>query len=165
MANIYHPPSLINAYLAAKIDARFNDGSTLKFLPTSPTDINSLTESFPDGNGKFAVYDRMIKMNKYAFPHIQSEQVMYYFYHFGTQAIPEIVEITAYVEDLLNAGDESAQDLNDWIRDNPQDASLPVYFHTIKMYQLQETRDIIDFGTARTYAGNKIIVDFDWHKG
>jgi hypothetical protein len=43
--------------------------------------------------------------------------------------------------------------------------SLPLYFHTFKTYQLQETRDIIDFGTARTYAGNKIILDYDWHKG
>jgi hypothetical protein len=42
--------------------------------------------------------------------------------------------------------------------------SLPLYFHTFKTYQLQETRDIIDFGTARTFAGNKIILDYDWHK-
>ena len=38
------------------------------------------------------------------------------------------------------------------------------YFHQFKVYQLQETRDIIDFGTARTFAGNKIIIDYDWHK-
>jgi hypothetical protein len=41
---------------------------------------------------------------------------------------------------------------------------LPVFFHDIKVYQLEESRDIIDFGTARTYAGNKIIIDYDWHK-
>jgi len=38
------------------------------------------------------------------------------------------------------------------------------YFHDFKVYQLEETRDIIDFGTARTYAGNKIIIDFDYHQ-
>jgi len=38
------------------------------------------------------------------------------------------------------------------------------FFHRIRIYQLEETRDIIDFGTARTYAGNKIIIDYDWHK-
>jgi len=27
---------------------------------------------------------------------------------------------------------------------------------------LQETRDIINFGTARTYAGNKIILYYDY---
>jgi hypothetical protein len=38
------------------------------------------------------------------------------------------------------------------------------YFHNFKVYQLEETRDIIDFGTARTYGGNKIIIDFDYHQ-
>jgi hypothetical protein len=37
------------------------------------------------------------------------------------------------------------------------------YFHEIKIFQLEETRDIIDFGTARTWAGNKIIIDYEWH--
>jgi hypothetical protein len=168
MANIHHPPSLINAYLAAKIDSRFNDGSSFKFFPTSPVDINSLTEYFPEGNGKFAVYDRMLRMRRSAFPHIKCEQLMYYFYHFSADAVPELVDITGWVEDLLNNGDESAQDLNEWALANPElwsGSSLPVFFHNFKVYQLQETRDIIDFGTARTYAGNKIIVDFDWHKG
>ena len=38
------------------------------------------------------------------------------------------------------------------------------YFHNFKVYQLEETRDIIDFGTARTYGGNKIIIDFEYHQ-
>jgi hypothetical protein len=38
------------------------------------------------------------------------------------------------------------------------------YFHTFKVYQLEEARDIIDFGTARTYGGNKIIIEFDYHQ-
>jgi hypothetical protein len=38
-----------------------------------------------------------------------------------------------------------------------------VYFHDLKVYQLEETRDIIDFGTARTFAGNKIIIDYCYH--
>jgi hypothetical protein len=37
-------------------------------------------------------------------------------------------------------------------------------FHSFKVYQLEETRDIIDFGTARTYGGNKIIIDFEYHQ-
>jgi hypothetical protein len=38
------------------------------------------------------------------------------------------------------------------------------YFHGFKIYQLEEVRDIIDFGTARTYGGNKIIIDYDYHQ-
>lgn len=179
MANIYHPPSLINAYLAAKVNPNFNDvdpepdnplvnATNLRFFPTSPTDINTLTETFPDGGGTFAVYDRMLRMRRQPFPHIKCEQLLYYFYAFGENSIESMVKITADVEDLLNNGDESAEDLNKWARANTalwSDATFPIQFHNFKVYQLQETRDIIDFGTARTYAGNKIIVDFDWHKG
>ena len=98
------------------------------------------------------------------------------------------------VQDLLDNGDESAEELNLWIKKKLQtspgavvrtpDPSFPnnrqkdiirstvrfsgedfylPYFHSTKIYQLEETRDIIDFGTARTYAGNKIIIDYDWH--
>jgi hypothetical protein len=104
-----------------------------------------LTETFPDGGGRFAVYDRMFRMRRQAFPHIKCEQLLYYFYAFGDSAVSSMIEVAQKVEDALNNGDESAEELNAWVRDNPQEGSLPVYFHNIKIYQLQETRDIIDF--------------------
>jgi hypothetical protein len=174
-ATIHHPPSLINAYLQNKISEFFDQEFTIPFFPTSPTDIAALTESFPESTGTFAVYDRMFRMNRKTFPHIYCEQIMYYFYNFGEDAIERTIIISQKIQDLLNALDESAVDINKWIRDNQdtvipgpnialKDMSLPLYFHTFKTYQLQETRDIIDFGTARTFAGNKIILDYDWHK-
>jgi len=82
--------------------------------------------------------------------------------------------------ELLDREDESAQELNAWISSkiitvngesvvnfgtaNSPEYFNPVFFHRIKMYQLEETRDIVDFGTARTYAGNKIIIDYDYHQ-
>jgi hypothetical protein len=38
------------------------------------------------------------------------------------------------------------------------------FFHYINVFQLEETRDAIDFNTVRTYAGTKLIIDYDWHK-
>jgi hypothetical protein len=185
MAAIYYPPAFINAYLREKITDYFKDNpldgiigdTTIPFFPTSPTDITALTERF-EANDKFAVYDRMLKMRKSPFPHIKSEQLMYYFYATGENPIPFIIEVTQQIQDWLDREDESAQELNDWIKitqngDNPktsplkndQNVTLPCpFFHRLRIYQLQETRDIIDFGTARTYAGNKIIIDYDWHK-
>jgi len=205
---IYHPPVFINAYLSQKISQdllpdRFS--SAMRFFPVGPTDIQQLTENFPEASGDvFAVYDRMFKMRRGPFPHIKCEQLLYYFYKMAGD--PEaLIETTQMIQDLLDRGDESAQDLNEWIRlyqiANPGtpvkkidggkevlineinnndelvevnkmlptakiggvDFLLP-YFHDIKIYQLEESRDIIDFGTARTYAGNKIIIDYDWHK-
>lgn len=175
---IYYPPAFINAYLANKIPSelgsqRFSNG-LMKFFPVSPTDIESLTSTFPDAaNNVFAVYDRMFRMRRSPFPHIKSEQLLYYFYKVAGDPV-DLIEATQVVQDLLDNEDESAIDLNDWIK-SEYDAGRPllddngnplplVYFHKIKVYQLEETRDIVDFGTARTYAGNKIIIDYDWHK-
>ena len=104
-------------------------------------------------------------MRRQPFPHIKCEQLLYYFNALEENAVPNLIRITQRVQDLLDRGDESAQELNEWASANqgawPE--SKPVFFHNFKIYQLEETRDIVDFGTARTYAGNKIIIDYDWH--
>lgn len=174
-AVIHHPPTIINAYLAAKINPGFNpDDSiggtepvgTTYFFPTLPTQIDALTETFPDSNGVFGVYDRMFKMRRVPFPYIKCEQLLYYFYSVGNEAQRNMVITQQQVSDLLDNGDDSAKDINEWAAANPtkwNTQSKPLFFHNFKIYQLEETRDIVDFGTARTYAGNKIIIDYDWH--
>ena len=180
-AVIHHPPTIINAYLASKIDPNFalDDESiglgtttglratgTTYFFPTLPTEIDALTETFPQSNGVFGVYDRMFKMRRTPFPYIKCEQLLYYFYSVGDNAQRNMVITQQQVSDLLDNGDDSAKDLNEWAAANPtawNGESLPMFFHNFKIYQLEETRDIVDFGTARTYAGNKIIIDYDWH--
>ena len=198
---IDYPPIFINNYLAEKVKDAFADESfsgsnrfNLRFFPTSPTDIDALTQGFPSAQDDvFAVYDRMFKMRRTPFPHIKCEQLLYYFYKMSGDPVA-LIKTSQLVQDLLDRGDESAQEINSWIKDKLRtspgpvvrtpDASDPTnrskdkitptvqfsgenfflpYFHELKIYQLEETRDIIDFGTARTYAGNKIIIDYDWH--
>lgn len=187
---IHAPPNFINRYLAEKIGVLF-DGEQHPFFPTSPTSIDQFTQEYPEG--AFAVYDRMFKMRRKAFPHIKCEQLLYYFYR-TSDGIEKLYETQQLIQDLLDRGDESAQELNSWIYNlwvsqgektevgtdiasgqeevqnvvsfgagqNEKFFLLP-YFHEIKIFQLEETRDIIDFGTARTWAGNKIIIDYEWH--
>jgi hypothetical protein len=127
-----------------------------------------------------ATWDRLIKMNKKSFPHIKCEQVMYYFYANGDNPIPKMVQIQEQILRLMDRGDETAQEVNNWASNrqinlggfdsagNPRDPEQLVdnmfYFHDFKVYQLEESRDIIDFGTARTYGGNKIIIEYDYHQ-
>ncbi len=192
---IYHPPTFINAYLADKVKGHLS--YTLPFFPTTPTAIQDVTETFPDAESNvFGIYDRMLRMRRSPFPHIKSEQVLYYLYKKAGDPV-SLIETVQMVQDLLDREDESAEEINNWIKiyqtNNPgnpvlEDGTYPSstgedadkklfktakfqgvefmlpYFHRFKVYQLQETRDIIDFGTARTYAGNKIIIDYDWHK-
>jgi hypothetical protein len=174
---IVNPPIFINDYLKEKL----NDIVDLDvpFFPTSPSTIDQLTQSFPSLNnsaGLFAVYDRMLKMRRGPFPHKKNEQILYYFYGTASEAIPKLLDATQVVSDLLDREDESAQEINSWLQsklvngvypkpdaNNQTKEFLPVHFHYFRIYQLEETRDIIDFGTARTYAGNKIIIDYCYH--
>lgn len=184
---IDHPPSFINAFLQQKLGPVFG---AIPMFPTVPTDMAGLAQEFTindltEGtvfsfNGNAAIYDRMFKMRRTPFPHIKCEQLLYYFNALEENAVPNLIRITQRIQDLLDRGDESAEDLNKWISDNFDIQGIPErdrptvtipghgtfyvpYFHNFKIYQLEETRDIIDFGTARTYAGNKIIIDYDWH--
>lgn len=192
---IYHPPSFINRYIQEKIAIDHN--FAVPMYPTMPTDPNiaygftldQLTGDDPSikfpFNGSLAIYDRMLKMRRTPFPHIKSEQLLYYFYAIEADAAETLIELTQKIQDELDSEDESAQKINAFVNayqaQNPgpdiveddktyktamfgdKAVRLP-FFHRIRIYQLEETRDIIDFGTARTYAGNKIIIDYDWHK-
>jgi hypothetical protein len=157
------PVLWINKYLQEKIE-QLSDFGPVPFFPTGPSTLETLQTQFPEG-GTMAVYDRMFRMRRGAFPHIKSEQVLYYFYATGSNPILKMIQIQEAVLRLLDRGDESAQDINSWTKGKTFDGmTCRFYFHDFKIYQLEEARDIVDFGTARTYAGNKIIIDYDYHQ-
>lgn len=164
--SILNTPVLwVNAYLQDKLkDLGFE---SVPFFPTTPSTINDITENFPS-SGVMCTYDRMIRMRHKPFPHIKCEELLYYFYATAENSIINMVKITEQTLRLLDREDESAEDLNDWCREKGSilvegEAMKPNFrFHNFKVFQLQETRDIINFGTARTYSGNKIIIYYDY---
>jgi hypothetical protein len=187
------PVLWINKYLQSKLGQKVGiireDGSIepigIPFFPTMPSTIDSLTEQWitvtSESNpltlerypyaGVMATWDRMFKMNRSSFPHIKCEQILYYFYATQENAMLTMIKTQEEIFRLLDRGDESAEEINNWCSNRRIDlggTEGPVdnmfFFHDFKVYQLEETRDIIDFGTARTYAGNKIIIDFDYHQ-
>jgi hypothetical protein len=172
MANdtVFNTPIIwINKYLQDKIELLTNF-TRVPFFPTQPSTIDMLTQTFPAGD-VMATYDRMFRMNRSGFPHIKSEQVLYYFYATAETSVEKMVKITESVYRLLDRSDESAEEVNNWCSNRRVDlggteglVDNMFYFHNFKVYQLEEVRDIIDFGTARTYAGNKIIIDFEYHQ-
>jgi hypothetical protein len=177
---VINTPALwINKYLQAQIADIFKsdteeDFATFPFFPSTPSTIDDLTEYFGNSTqGIAATWDRLIKMNKKGFPHIKCEQLLYYFYATGNNPIEKMVRIQESVLRLMDRFDETAEEINSWcsnrqINVGTQNAPILLdnqfYFHNFKVYQIQETKDIIDFGTARTFGGNKIIIDFDYHQ-
>jgi hypothetical protein len=166
----------INKYLQSKLSESL--GYVTPFFPPSPFNLDDLTEKWmilnnvntPVSNGVACTWDRLIKMQKNKFPHIKNEQILYYFYGLGEDSIPTMIQTQEAVLRLLDRGDESAEELNAWCAnrkvqlDDGTTVDNMFLFHSFKVYQLEETRDIIDFGTARTYGGNKIIIDFEYHQ-
>ena len=164
------PVLWINKYLQSKILE--STSLDTPFFPTLPSTINDLTQYFPTG-GTMATWDRLIKMNKKSFPHIKCEQIMYYFYANVENPIEKMVQIQEQVLRLMDRGNETAEEINNWAsnrqvnigtQQSPNLIDNMFYFHEFKVYQLEESRDIIDFGTARTYGGNKIIIEYDYHQ-
>jgi hypothetical protein len=165
--SILNTPALwVNHYLQEKLQGLGFDA--IPFFPSTPTTLNDLTEYFPAG-GVMCTYDRLIRMRRTPFPHIKCEQLLYYFYATADNSIINMVKITEQVLRLLDRSDETAEDINQWAKTKGsilvEGVSLePNFnFHNFKVFQLEEVRDIIDFGTARTFGGNKMIIEFDYN--
>jgi len=172
------PVLWINKYIQNKVADKLKYG--LPFFAPGPNTINQLTEQsitltgveYPYA-GVMMTWDRLHKMRRGPFPHCKAEQVLYYIVATQEDAIENIISVNEEIFRLLDRGDESAEEVNSWCSNRtvelgtlsePNKANNMFYFYNFKVYQLEETRDIIDFGTARTYGGNKIIIDFQYHQ-
>lgn len=181
----------VNKYLQTQL--ALDVGIGVPLFPTTPSNIDDLTEqwvvldpatlSTTDQqryaySGVMATWDRLFRRRNSAFPHVKCEQLIYYFYATQENVTENMIQTQEEIYRLFDRGDESAEEMNRWQRiqgeislgkdvnnDGEIDSVPPeFYFHNFKVYQLEEVRDIIDFGTARTYGGNKIIIEFDYHQ-
>lgn len=181
------PVLWINKYIQNKIIS--NTGIGVPLFPSSPNTINDLTETLisitttdVNGNqldqrypyaGVMLTWDRLARMNKNVLPHIKTEQVLYYIYATEVNVWESLIQVQENILRLMDRADETAQEVNDWCsnrRVNIGTELIPnlidnmFFFHSFKVYQLQESRDIVDFGTARTYGGNKFIIEYQYHQ-
>lgn len=180
----FNTPQLwINTYLQEKLAELIVDnpntpqnesaGIGVPFFPSRPTTIDELTEQFIVINderypyaGVMATWDRLVRMRRSPFPHVKQEQLLYYFYATQDNVTETMVQVQETVLRLMDREDETAEEINAWAKSKGSIGEMTnkFYFHRFKVYQLEEVRDIIDFGTARTYGGNKIIIDFEYHQ-
>ncbi len=137
------------------------DGTSDSAMPVLSPESQKLAYA-----GVMATWDRLIRMRRSPFPHIKQEQLLYYFYATEDNVIENMVQVQEKVLRLMDREDESAEELNAWAKakGDIDGMTCKFQFHRFRIYQLEEVRDIIDFGTARTYGGNKIIIDFEYHQ-
>lgn len=161
----------VNAYLQERL-AIEGAGIGVPFFPSKPASIDELTESFIKidntiypYSGVMATWDRLVRMRRSPFPHIKQEQLLYYFYATESEVTEQMVRVQEAVLRYMDREDETAEEINKWAKGKVIDGmTCQFFFHKFRVYQLEEVRDIIDFGTARTYGGNKFIIDFEYHQ-
>jgi hypothetical protein len=174
---ISYPPVFINEYLSEKVVERIPERfvGPLRFFPTFPLDIDSVVNERPEQSyDAFGIYGRMVKGRAGTFPHIKNEQTIYHLYKMSSD--PEgLLETVQVIQDLLDRGDESAQELNAWTKTKIANGVVtfgsgrlsrvfkPVFFHELKTIQLEEEKNIAVKSSNRSFSAEKLIVEYKYH--
>lgn len=170
------PPMWINAYIVNELK-KYDSFQDVLVVPSTPTAIDDIYKntlgSYPD----VAVqYDRLMRFRRNAMYYLKTEQLLYYVY-----GLPEkITDAVIIISQLLDRADAAAEDLNKWIIEkqksdspilkNPLEpnsaaAEPNVFFHDIKVFQLEEARDLTQLATVRGLTLNKMLIEYDYHYG
>ena len=109
-------------------------------------------------------YDRMIRLRSSAFPIGKKEQVLYTVYG----DIENCTNIGNVILGILDREDYSAQDLNKWITENRSSLAskglpLKVFFRSLRVFQADESQDLVDVDEYRRGSIHKYIVEYDYH--
>lgn len=168
----YYPGLKINGYLEEQLKLFEVVAPTQNFSPFIPvmsTSIDDLYGEFLSADGTLPIiiaYDTLSRMRPSAFYRHKREQILYTVH--GPQ--DKVFAAMRIINAALDREDSAAQDVNAWASAN-QDvnpgASQDVFFHNIKTFQIDESRDLLEVqaaqGSMRMIYRNKIIVQYDYH--
>ena len=170
------PASYINEYLHEQF-IKYNDdinmaqpvNGIIPFFPAAQavnlSDIyQDLQTSASDEIPAVLFYDRMIRLRSSAFPIGKREQVLYTVYG----SIESCNNIGNVMLGILDREDYSAQDLNKWMSDNKasliaKELPMKVFFRSIRVFQADESRDLVELDGYRKGSVHKYIVEYDYH--
>lgn len=165
------PPLFINGYLQQQFKDFGLIGSGIAdsvFIAVTPSNIDELYNNILEGNAYpdplMVVYDRMLRVNPSPFYVRKREQIIYTVH---STSLDKVLGAHRIISEALDRMDASAQDVNAWIAKNPVSDSgstaQNIYFHNFRVYQINETRDLLDLASVRTIFRNKIIVEYEYH--
>ena len=177
--NMPFPPHWINAYLFNKLGNDYGpsrvgigpDQTIVPFFVTSSTGREEIYQQLVSNTEllqpTMITYDRLMRFRVSQFYGIIREQLIYTIYG----SLPSVQNINVIVSQLLDREDAAAQDVNDWARDNGislngQSISPNVFFHNFRVYQIDETRDLLELNSVNLSEWtSKIIIEYDYHAG
>lgn len=171
------PPTFLNKYVLFQL-SEFNlvpppvevvGAERLSFDPMVPAQFPTNIEDLyndsiqirQEPSPLLIVYDRLMRFRPTPFYRTKREQLIYFIY---ATDVEKLVNSVRVITDALDREDAAAQDVNKWLNDNPiSNTPTNVFFHNIRVYQADESRDVAELASARTLFVNKIIVEYDYH--
>jgi hypothetical protein len=174
------PPVWVNAYIQQELNKY---GFSVLTIPSNATAIDDLSKNRIDIPTQYddegialaqqpdvvIQYDRLFRFRRSGFYPLKCEQLLYYVYSTPSK----ILDVSTILSQLLDRSDAAAEDLNKWAMvkqngENPlTDLAVPltrnVYFHDMKVYQLEEVRDLTELSALRGLTLNKFIIEYDYH--
>jgi hypothetical protein len=159
------PPTLINRYLLAQLELHELSNPNIDFNPFIPVQSTSIDDLFDElpSDPFLVVYDRLVKYKPNTFYRHKREQLVYTI-HSLDQA--KMFDISRVIIESLDRQDAAGQDVNQWLIQNPDKLTgltHNVFFHSFRVFQIDETRDIVELGSVKFNYRNKIIVEYDYH--
>lgn len=164
-----YAPKYVNDFIASEL-ARFGILSGAEqmqpIFPTSPTNIEEVFKNYiaPPGidDPLLIQYERLLRFRPNAFYRHKREQLVYYLY---STNLTKVLDAHRIISECLDREDSSAEDLHKWATDSEAYGAgeMNVKFHNFKVYQADETRDVLELASARTVYANKLIIEYDYH--
>jgi hypothetical protein len=107
-------------------------------------------------------YDKLMRFRTTPFYKIKKEQLILTILN-NDQDI--VMNVASIIEQLLDREDAAAQDVNDYsITVSTTPKPLNVFFHKIKVFKVDESRDLAELNSVNlSFASNKIIIEYDYH--
>lgn len=164
------PPTYINSYVVEQLKTfgilSGNEQMTPIF-PTSPTNIEDVFKNYVGAPGVsdpiLIQYERLVRFRTTPFYRNKKDQLVYYLY---STNLTKVMNAQRVINDALDREDSAGQDVNSWISSNKDtfpNSIANVFFHSFRVYQADETRDVLELISARTVYVSKLIIEYDYH--
>lgn len=167
------PPRYIVDYINDKLLEYeiISSGQVVPIIATAPSNTDEIWDQLIAGNQTTPIliqYDRLMRFRPNSFYPTKREQMALYIY--GNLSL--VNDSVLVIQNLLDREDAAAEDVNKWARKKTSGGNITfangsfthnVYFHNIKVYQVDESRDVTELASARAIYVNKIIIEYDYH--
>lgn len=159
------PPVLVNKYILEQLklfEILTGNEAIEPIVPVQSTNLDDLFgEITLTGQPFLIAYDRLIRYNNDTSYWNKREQLVYTI-HASETALG--YDISRIIVEALDRQDAAAQDVNTWLSNNNADLPpLNVFFHNFRVFQIDETRDLVELGSIKYNWRGKIIIEYDYH--